>query len=155
MCYIITVMKTICTNKKAFHEYHIEDKFETGLVLTGTEVKALREGKGNLKESYARVKDGELFLVNANISPYSCGNIANHEPKRTRKLLMHRREIDRLLGKVKEKGYTLVPISLFFNDRGMVKMELALARGKTLYDKRESIKKKDEKRMMARESRSR
>jgi SsrA-binding protein len=148
-------MKNICTNKKAFHEYHIEDKFEAGLVLTGTEVKALREGKGNLKESYARVKDGELFLVNANISPYSCGNISNHEPKRIRKLLMHRREIDRLLGKVKEKGYTLVPISLFFNDRGRVKMELALARGKTLYDKRESIKKKDEKRMMARESRSR
>jgi SsrA-binding protein len=148
-------MKAICTNKKAFHEYHIEDKFETGLVLTGTEVKALREGKGNLKESYARIKDGELFLVNANISPYSCGNICNHEPKRTRKLLLHRREIDKLLGKVKEKGYTLVPLSLYFNNRNMVKMELALARGKTLYDKRDSIKKKDEKRLMERESRIR
>jgi SsrA-binding protein len=148
-------MKTICSNKKAFHEYHIEDKFEAGVSLTGTEVKALREGKGNLKESYARIKDGELLLINANISPYSCGNIYNHEPKRTRKLLMHRREIDKLMGKVKEKGYTIVPISLYFNDRNMIKMEIALARGKTLYDKRESIKKKDEKRMMARELRSR
>jgi SsrA-binding protein len=154
MCYI-TIMKTVCTNKKAFHEYHIEDKFETGLMLTGTEVKALREGKGNLKESYAKIKDGELFLVNANISPYSCGNIFNHEPKRTRKLLLHRREIDKLMGKVKEKGYTLVPLSLYFNNRNMVKMELALARGKTLYDKRDSIKKKDERRMMDRESRIR
>jgi SsrA-binding protein len=148
-------MKTVCTNKKAFHEYHIEDKFETGLMLTGTEVKALREGKGNLKESYAKIKDGELFLVNANISPYSCGNIFNHEPKRTRKLLLHRREIDKLMGKVKEKGYTLVPLSLYFNNRNMVKMELALARGKTLYDKRDSIKKKDERRIMDRESRIR
>ncbi len=153
MCYNIFTMQAVCTNKKAFHEYHIEEKFETGLVLTGTEVKALREGKANLKDSYARIKDGELFLVNANISPYSCGNIYNHEPKRTRKLLMHKREIDRLLGKVKEKGYTIVPISLYFNSRNVAKMEIALAKGKTLYDKRESIKKKDEKRLMERESR--
>ncbi len=148
-------MKPICTNKKAFHEYHIEEKFEAGIALTGTEVKALREGKGNLKESYAKIKDGEILLYNANISPYSCGNIYNHEPKRTRKLLMHRREIDRLMGKVKEKGYTIVPLSLYFNKRNMAKMEIALAKGKTLYDKRESIKKKDEKRLMERETRIR
>jgi len=133
----------------------IEEKFEAGIALTGTEVKALREGKANLKDSYARVKDGELFLVNAHISPYSCGNIYNHDPKRTRKLLMHAREIYRLIGKVKERGYTLVPLALYFNKRNMAKMEIALAKGKTLYDKRESIKKKDEKRLTAREMRQR
>ena len=148
-------MKVICTNRKAFHEYHIEEKFETGLVLTGTEVKSLREGRANLKESYARVKDGELFLVNAHITPYSCGNIYNHEPKRTRKLLMHKREIMRLIGKVKERGYTLVPLSLYFDKRNRAKMELALAKGKTLYDKREGIKRKDEKRLVEREERIR
>jgi len=154
LCYII-VMKVICANKKAYHDYHIEEKFEAGIVLTGTEVKALREGKANLKDSYARVKDGEIFLVNAHISPYSCGNIYNHDPKRTRKLLMHAREIDRLLGKVKERGFTLVPLSLYFNKRNMAKMEIALAKGKTLYDKRESIKRKDEKRLREREIRQR
>lgn len=154
MCYIIC-MKSICTNRKAYHDYHIEETFEAGIALTGTEVKSLREGKANLKESYARIKDGELFLVNAHISPYSCGNIYNHEPKRTRKLLMHKREIDRLLGKVKERGFTLVPLSMYFNKRNKAKMELALAKGKTLYDKRESIKKKDEKRLTEREARLR
>jgi SsrA-binding protein len=148
-------MKVICANKKAYHDYHIEEKFEAGIALTGTEVKALREGKANLKDSYARVKEGELFLVNAHISPYSCGNIYNHDPKRTRKLLMHAREIDRLIGKVKERGYTLVPLSLYFNKRNMAKMEIALAKGKTLYDKRESIRKKDEKRLTERETRQR
>ena len=148
-------MKVICANKKAYHDYHIEEKFEAGIALTGTEVKALREGKANLKDSYARVKDGELFLVNAHISPYSCGNIYNHDPKRTRKLLMHAREIYRLIGKVKERGYTLVPLALYFNKRNMAKMEIALAKGKTLYDKRESIKRKDEKRLTAREMRQR
>jgi SsrA-binding protein len=148
-------MKVICANKKAYHDYHIEEKFEAGIALTGTEVKALREGKANLKDSYARVKDCELFLVNAHISPYSCGNIYNHDPKRTRKLLMHAREIDRLIGKVKERGYTLVPLSLYFNKRNMAKMEIALAKGKTLYDKRESIRKKDEKRLTERETRQR
>jgi len=146
-------MKVICANKKAYHDYHIEEKFEAGIVLTGTEVKALREGKANLKDSYARVKDGEVFLVNAHISPYSCGNIYNHDPKRTRKLLMHGREIDKLVGKVKERGFTLVPLSLYFNKRNMAKMEIALAKGKTLYDKRESIRKKDEKRLTEREGR--
>lgn len=148
-------MKVICANKKAYHDYHIEEKFEAGIVLTGTEVKALREGKANLKDSYARVKEGELFLVNAHISPYSCGNIYNHDPKRTRKLLMHGREIDKLIGKVQERGYTLVPLSLYFNKRNMAKMEIALAKGKTLYDKRESIRKKDEKRLTERETRQR
>jgi len=148
-------MKTICTNKKAYHVFHIDEKFEVGIALTGTEVKSLREGKANLKESYAKIKDGEIFLVNAHISPYSCGNIYNHEPKRTRKLLMHKQEINRLIGKVKERGFTLVPLSLYFNKRNKAKMELALAKGKTLYDKRESIKRKDERRMVEREARIR
>jgi SsrA-binding protein len=148
-------MKPICTNRKAYHEFHIEDKFEVGLVLTGTEVKSLREGKANLKESYGKIKNGELFLVNAHISPYSCGNIYNHEPKRERKLLMHKREIAKLFGKVKERGFTLVPLSMYFNDRNTAKLELGLAKGKTLYDKRESIKKKDEKRLTDREMRIR
>jgi SsrA-binding protein len=148
--------KTICTNRKAYHEYHIEETFEAGLALAGTEVKALREGKGNLKESYAKIsKDGELFLVNAHISPYSAGNIWNHEPRRDRKLLMNRREIQKLMGKVKERGYTLVPLSIYFNKRNKAKLELALAKGKTLYDKRESIKRKDEKRIAERELRIR
>ena len=148
-------MKTICTNRKAYHEFHIEEKFEAGLVLTGTEVKSLREGKANLKESYGKIKDGELFLVNAHISPYSCGNIYNHEPKRERKLLMHKREIARLSGKVRERGFTLVPLSMYFNNRNMAKMEIALAKGRTLYDKRESIRRKDEKRFTERELRLR
>ena len=148
-------MKPICTNRKAYHEYHIEETFEAGLVLTGTEVKSLREGKANLKDSFAKIKDGELFLVNAHISPYSCGNIYNHVPKRDRKLLMHKREINRLFGKVKERGYTLVALSMYFDKRNRAKMQIALAKGKTLYDKRESIKRKDEKRLTEREMRFR
>ena len=148
-------MKPICTNRKAYHEYHIEETFEAGLVLTGTEVKSLREGKANLKDSYAKIKDGELFLVNAHISPYSCGNIYNHEPKSDRKLLMHKGEIDRIFGKVKERGYTLVALSMYFDKRNRAKMQIALAKGKTLYDKRESIKRKDEKRLTEREMRFR
>jgi SsrA-binding protein len=148
-------MKTVSTNRKAFHEYHIEEKFEAGIVLTGTEVKSLREGRANLKESYAKVTNGELFLMNAHISPYSCGNMFNHEPKRTRKLLMHKREIDRLMGKVRERGYALVPLSIYFNQQNRAKIELGLAKGKTLYDKRESIRRKDEKRAVEREMRLR
>lgn len=148
-------MKPICTNRKAYHEYHIDETFEAGIVLTGTEVKSLREGKANLKDSYAKIKDGEIFLVNAHISPYSCGNIFNHEPKRDRKLLMHKREINRLFGKVKERGYTLVALSMYFDKRNRAKLEIALAKGKTLYDKRESIKRKDEKRFTERELRQR
>lgn len=146
-------MKPICTNRKAFHDYHIEEKFEAGLVLTGTEIKSLREGRANLKDSFGKIKNGELFLVNAHISPYSAGNIWNHEPKRDRKLLMHRREIDKLFGKVKEKGYTLVPLALYFNKRNRAKLELALGKGKASYDKREAIRRKDERRIAERELR--
>ena len=148
-------MKTICTNRKAYHEYHIEETFEAGIVLTGTEVKSLREGKANLKDSFAKINGGELFLVNAHISPYACGNRYNDEPKRERKLLMHKREISRLFGKVKERGYTLVALSMYFDKRNRAKTEIALAKGKTLYDKRESIKRKDEKRINEREMRLR
>jgi len=148
-------MKTICTNKKAYHDYHIEDKYEAGIVLTGTEVKSLRDGNANLKDSYAKIKNGELYLINAHISPYSCGNIFNHDPKRDRKLLMHKREINRLLGKVSEKGFTIVPLALYFNKKNQVKVELGLAKGKTLYDKREAIKRRDETRLAEREMRIR
>ena len=148
-------MKTVSTNRKAFHEYHIEEKFEAGIELTGTEVKSLREGRANLKESYAKITNGELFLVNAHISPYSCGNMFNHEPKRTRRLLMHKREIHRLFGKVREKGYALVPLSIYFNEKNRAKLEFGLGKGKTLYDKRESIKRKDAKRVTERELRLR
>lgn len=140
-------MRIICTNRKARHDYEIVETYEAGIVLKGTEVKALREGRANLKDSYARIKDGEIFLLNAHISPYAYGNVNNHDPERERKLLMHKREIMRLLGKVKERGYTLIPLSLYFNDRNKVKVELALAKGKSSYDKREAIKRRDEKRI--------
>ncbi len=155
MCYNSRVVKTISSNRKAYHNYSIEEKYEVGIALTGTEVKALREGKANLNDSFARIKNAELFLVNAHISPYSCGNIYNHEPKRDRKLLMHKYELNKLYGKVKERGYTLVPLSMYFNDRNRVKVEIALARGKTTVDKRHDIKAKDEKRINEREGRSR
>ncbi len=148
-------MKVIATNKKAFFDFEIIDKFEAGISLTGTEVKSLREGRANLKESYARVKNGELYLVNAHITPYSHGNIFNHEAKRMRKLLMHKYEIDRLYGKTKERGLTIVPLSLYFNKKNKVKLELGLAKGKTGVDKRESIRRRDEKRITERELRSR
>jgi SsrA-binding protein len=154
MCYNIGV-KTISTNRKAYHNFSVVEKFEAGVALSGTEVKALREGKANLNDAYARVKDGELFLVNAHISPYSCGNIYNHEPKRVRKLLMHRYELNRLYGKVKERGYTLIPLSMYFNDKNRVKLEIGLAKGKTNVDKRHDIKAKDEKRINEREGRLR
>ena len=147
--------KTIATNRKAYHDFHIEEKFEAGIALTGTEVKSLREGKANLKDSFARIRDGELYLTNAHISPYSCGNIYNHEPKRDRKLLMHKREIDRLYGKVRERGYTLVPLSMYFNEKNRVKLEFGLGKGKRSFDKREDIKQRDEKRINDRESRFR
>jgi SsrA-binding protein len=146
---------SIATNRKAYHEYHIDETFEAGIELTGTEIKSLREGRANLKDSYARIKDGEIYVVNAHISPYSCGNIWNHEPKRDRRLLMHKWEIQRLYGKVRERGYTLVALSLYWNERNKVKMELGLAKGKTFVDKRQSIKQRDEKRINEREFRSR
>jgi SsrA-binding protein len=148
-------MKIISSNRKAYHNFSIEDKYEVGIVLTGTEVKALREGKANLNDAFAKIKNAELFLVNAHISPYSCGNICNHEPKQDRKLLMHKYELNKIYGKIKERGYTLVPLSMYFNDRNKVKVEIGLARGKTNIDKRHDIKAKDEKRINDREGRMR
>ena len=140
--------KLICNNKKAFHEYFIEEKFEAGMVLHGTEVKSLRNGKANLNDAFAQVKNGEAFLNNLHISPYDFGNRENHDPDRMRKLLLHKTEITRLFGKIREQGYTLVPLRLYFKD-GKVKAELGLAKGKKLYDKREDMKKKDMKRDVA------
>ncbi len=141
--------KILAQNRKARHLYFIEDTFEAGIVLQGTEVKSVRAGRANLKESYARVEEGELFLYNMHISPYEPGNRFNHDPLRTRKLLMHRREINRLTGYVQEKGYTLVPLSIYLS-RGRIKIELALAKGKKDFDKRRSIAEKDAKREMER-----
>jgi len=134
--------KLIAKNKKAFHEYFILDKLEAGIVLTGTEVKAIREGRLNLKDSYALIKDGEAFLLNCHISPYSHGNTQNHDPTRIRKLLLHRKEIRKLIGKTQEKGLTLVPLRVYLR-RGKIKIELGLARGKKLYDKRETKRRKE------------
>lgn len=143
-------MKVVCTNRKASRDYDIVETFEAGIVLKGTEVKSLREGKAHLKDSYAVVEDGELFLYNAHVSPYSKGNIANHDPTRARKLLMHSHQIRRLYGKTTMKGFTLVPLKLYFNDAGKAKVELGLARGKKLYDKRREIAERDAKREMRR-----
>lgn len=137
------------TNRKARHEYHIEDKYEAGIALTGTEIKSIRAGKANLQDSYARVENGELMLYNMHISPYEQGNRFNHEPKRPRKMLMHKREIMRLLGQTREKGLSLIPLQLYFKG-GWVKVELALARGKKKYDKREDIAARDARREMDR-----
>ena len=134
-------IKVVAQNRKARHDYFIEDSYEAGMVLKGTEVKALREGKVNLKDGYARIKDGELFLMDVHISPYAFGNRSNHDPLRPRKLLMHGGEIHRLMGKVKEKGFSLVPLSIYFS-HGRAKVSLALAKGKKLYDKREALKRK-------------
>lgn len=141
--------KLISRNRKAFHDYHIDETYEAGIVLTGTEVKSVRGAKVNLRDSYARVEGGELFLYNMHISPYDPGNRFNHDPLRTRKLLMHRAEIGRLAGKVKEKGYALVPLKVYLK-QGLVKVELALARGKKAYDKRRDIAERDSRREMDR-----
>jgi SsrA-binding protein len=143
-------MRVICTNRKARRDYHILEAMEAGIELRGTEVKSLREGKANLRDSYAGIESGELFLYNAHINPYSMGNRFNHDPTRTRKLLMHAHEIKRLLGKVQEKGLTLIPLRLYFNDGGKVKVELGLARGKRTYDKRRQIAERDAEREMQR-----
>lgn len=135
--------RLVAQNRKARHNYTIEDRLEAGIVLAGTEVKSLREGKGNIAEAYAGEIDGELWLFNAYIPEYSAGSYHNHEPRRPRKLLLHAREIARLLGAIQEKGVTLVPLSLYFNERGIAKVELGLARGKKHYDKREAEKKRD------------
>ncbi|MFQ5514674.1 MAG: SsrA-binding protein SmpB [Myxococcota bacterium] len=141
--------KSVCSNRRARREYHIEDTVEAGLVLQGSEVKSLRAGRANLKDAYARVRDREIYLVKAHIAPYEQANRENHEPERDRKLLLHRREIDRLRVKVRERGYTLVPLELYFR-AGRAKVTLALARGKKHYDKREAVAKRDADRRMAR-----
>ena len=140
--------KLICNNKKAYHDYFIEEKFEAGLVLQGTEVKSLRAGMANLNDSFMLVRDGEAYLHNLNISQYAFGNRQNHQPDRNRKLLLHRREIDRLYGRIREKGFSVIPLRLYFKD-GLVKVEIGLAKGKKLYDKREDLKTKDSQREMS------
>ncbi len=142
-------IKLICQNRKAFHDFDIIETIEAGVVLTGTEVKSLREGRANLKDSYAKVRRGEMFLYGMHISPYSHGGYSNHDPERPRKLLLHKREIARLAGKVQEKGLSLVPAKLYFR-KGRVKVELALARGRKVHDKREAIKRREESREMDR-----
>ncbi len=146
--------QTICVNRQARHNYFIDETYEAGLVLLGSEVKSLRDGKANLKDSYARVQKGEAFLINAHVSPYPGANRFNHEPTRPRKLLLHAREIERLTGKTKEKGFTLVPLKMYFKN-GRAKVELGLARGKKLYDKRETLRRKDAEREVERTLKSR
>jgi len=141
--------KLICQNKKAWHNYSIEDRYQAGIALLGTEVKSLREGRANLGDSYGKIKNGEVFLVDAHINPYNFGNRFNHDPLRTRKLLLHKKEIRRLIGKVQEKGFTLIPLRLYFSD-GRAKVELGLAKGKKLFDKRETLKRKTMERDMER-----
>jgi len=138
-------MKIICQNRKAYHDYHIEETVEAGISLLGTEVKSLREGSANLKDSYVLMKGGEAFLLNCHISPYSHGNIMNHDPLRTRKLLLHRKQISSLAGTATSKGYTLIALKLYFKD-SFVKVEIGLAKGKRLYEKREAIKEREAKR---------
>ena len=146
--------KLICNNKKAYHDYFIEEKMEAGLVLLGTEVKSLRAGKANLNDSFMLVRDGEAFLHNLHISPYVFGNRQNHQADRNRKLLLHRKQIDRLYGRIREQGYSIVPLRMYFKD-GLVKVEIGLAKGKKLYDKREDMKKKDSQREVSQALKSR
>lgn len=140
-----TEKKLIANNKKAYHDYFILEKYEAGLVLHGTEVKSLRMGKCSIKEAFIRVEDGEMYIYGMHISPYEKGNIFNKDPLRVRKLLLHKLEIRRLMSKIKEKGYTLVPLQVYFKG-SLVKVEIGLARGKKLYDKRDDLAKKDAKR---------
>ncbi len=135
-------MKIVTQNRKAFHDYSIEETLEAGIALTGTEVKSLREGKANLKDSYVLIKDSEALLLNCHISPYAHGNIMNHDPLRTRKLLLHKKEIIRLQGKALQKGYSLIPLKIYFKG-SRAKVEIGLARGKKMYEKRETIKKRE------------
>ena len=147
--------KTVAENRRARYDYFIEDKFEAGLMLTGTEVKSLRAGEATIAESYAEVRDGSVWLVNANVPEFSHGNRFNHEPRRPRKLLLNAREIDKLTGAVERKGMTLVPLSIYFNGRGRAKVELALAKGKNAGDKRQTTKDRDWQRDKARLMRER
>jgi SsrA-binding protein len=147
-------MKVVCQNRKAFHDFHIEETLEAGIALSGTEVKSLREGKANVKDSYVIIKDNEVFVLNCHISPYSHGNIMNHDPLRTRKLLLHRKEINKLRGKIAVRGFTLIPLKIYFKGP-LAKVEIALARGKKFFEKREAIKEKEAKREIARAMTSR
>ena len=140
-----TSIKLIANNKKAYHDFFIEDTFEAGISLHGTEVKSLRMGKCSIKEAFVRIENGEVFVYGMHISPYEKGNIFNKDPLRVKKLLMHRYEINKLMGKIKEKGLTLVPLKVYFKG-SLAKVEIGLARGKKLYDKREDIAKKDQRR---------
>ena len=137
--------KLIANNKKAYHDFLIDETYECGIALHGTEVKSMRMGKCSIKEAFVRIEDGEVFVYGMHVSPYEKGNIFNKDPLRVKKLLLHKYEINKLLGKIKEKGYTLVPLQVYFKD-GKVKVEIGLARGKKLYDKREAIAKKDQRR---------
>jgi SsrA-binding protein len=138
-----SAVRTIAVNKHVSHDYEILEKFEAGMALQGSEVKSIRDGRISLKESYAEIKNGEVFLVKCHVSPYEAANIFNHDPLRDRKLLLHHREIKRLAGKIQERGLTLVPTRVLISDRGKIKLELALVRGKREYEKREAIKKRD------------
>jgi len=148
-----TSQKIICQNKLARRNYFIDDTYEAGIVLAGTEVKALREGRGNMQDSYAQVKNGEVFIYDMHISPYSHGNRSNHSTLRVRKLLLHKREIKKLYGKANEKGMALVPLKMYFKN-GKVKLELGLGKGKKLYDRREDIKRRDDMRDAERDMRA-
>ena len=143
--------KTVATNRKARHDYSVEDSFEVGIVLTGTEIKSVRDNAVNLQDAYARIEHNEAWLVGARIAPWAGGNRNNHEPMRDRKLLLHRRQIDQLMGRTKAKGLTMVPLKMYFNDRGKAKIELGLVRGKKHYDRRRDIAARDAKRDMDRE----
>jgi SsrA-binding protein len=142
-------IKVVCKNRRAFHEYNIADRLECGIVLTGTEVKSLREGNSSLEDAYAKIEDGELWLIGSDIPEYAMGNRMNHKPKRPRKLLLHRREIAKFAGKASERGFTLVPLRLYFK-QGRAKVEVAIARGKQLHDKREAQKTADAQREIRR-----
>ncbi|MCD6170219.1 MAG: SsrA-binding protein SmpB [Candidatus Latescibacteria bacterium] len=143
-------METIIRNKKARHDFSIIESLEAGIVLQGTEIKSIREGKANLADSFARIENGEVFLYNFHVSPYLQGNIYNHDPLRAKKLLLHRSQIKRLIGKVQQRGFTLVPLRVYFRN-GMAKVELAVAKGKKSYDKRQDIAKREAQREMERE----
>jgi SsrA-binding protein len=143
--------KTVAQNRKARHDYSIEETLEAGIALTGTEIKSVREGHVNLQDAYARIERGEAWLVGAHVAPWSGGNRYNHEPRRDRKLLLHRTQIDQLAGKTRAKGLTLVPLAMYFNDRGRAKVQLGLARGKKNYDRRRDIAARDARRDMDRD----
>lgn len=152
--YSLLMENAVTTNRKAYHDYFIEETYEAGISLLGTEVKSLREGRANLKDSYAIIKGNEIFLLNCHISPYSHGNIQNHDPLRTRKLLLHRKEIDKLWGKLSQRGLTLIPLKIYFK-RGKAKVEIGVAKGRRKYEKREAIKEKEARREMQRHMKSR